>query len=102
MDRGILDRTHLRFFTLRSLKIMMNDVSCKVLDVIPTPLPVQIVFPFTEGKFFAPLHEIFYVLTRGWKTAFAYQFVIMAAPRPAGVLFSRDDESVPERTLKSK
>jgi SAM-dependent methyltransferase len=99
MDRGILDRTHLRFFTLRSLKIMMNDVSCKVLDVIPTPLPVQIVLPFTEKKFFAPLHEIFYVLTRGWKTAFAYQFVIMAAPRPAGAHFSSDDEGVAERSL---
>ena len=79
-DRGILDRTHLRFFTLRSLKKMMKEVSCTVLDVIPTPLPVQIVFPFTENQYFAPLHEAFYALTRCWKTAFAYQFVILAAP----------------------
>ncbi len=64
MDRGILDRTHLRFFTLRSLKKMMNEVSCRVLDVIPTPLPVQIVFPFSENSLFAPFHEILYLLTR--------------------------------------
>ena len=80
MDRGILDRTHLRFFTLRSLKQLMNEVSCEILEAIPTPLPVQLVFPFTESKVFTPLHEAHYVLTRCWKTFFAYQFVIIAAP----------------------
>lgn len=80
MDRGILDRTHLRFFTMRSLKQLMNEVSCEVLDVIPTPLPVQLVFPFTGSKFFIPLHEAHYALASCWKTFFAYQFVIVAAP----------------------
>jgi len=80
IDRGILDRTHLRFFTLRSLKRLMSEVSCKVLIAIPTPLPVQLVLPFTRGKLFAPLHEAHYALTRCWKTFFAYQFVIVAAP----------------------
>lgn len=81
MDKGILDRTHMRFFTLRSLKQMMADVSCDVLKVTPTPLPVQLVFPFTASSAFAPLHELDFVLTRCWKTLFAYQFVILAAPR---------------------
>jgi hypothetical protein len=58
----------------------MSDVSCEVLDAIPTPLPVQLVFPFTENKLFSPLHEAHYALTRCWKTFFAYQFVIVAAP----------------------
>ena len=80
MDRGILDRTHLRFFTLRSLKQLMNEVSCEVLEAIPTPLPVQLVLPFTASGFFAPLHEAHYALTRSWKTLFAYQFVVVAAP----------------------
>lgn len=80
MDRGILDRTHLRFFTLRSLKELMSEVSCEVLDAIPTPLPVQLVLPFTAGKCFSPLHETYYALTRCRKTFFAYQFVVVAAP----------------------
>ncbi len=80
-DRGILDRTHFRFFTRRSLNQLMSDVSCEVLDAIPTPLPVQLVFPLTENKLFSPLHEAHYALTRCWKTFFAYQFVIVAAPR---------------------
>jgi SAM-dependent methyltransferase len=90
MDRGILDRTHLRFFTLKSLEELMNEVSCEVLTAIPTPLPVQLVFPFTENKFFAPLHEIHYAVAHFWKTLFAYQFVIVATPRPVRV-FSQSE-----------
>lgn len=85
MDRGILDRTHLRFFTLRSLKGLMSEISCDVVDAIPTPLPVQLVLPFTAGAWFSPFHEAHYALTRCWKTLFAYQFVIVASPRPASV-----------------
>src|SRR5579863_692921 len=83
MDRGILDRTHLRFFTLRSLKQLMDQVSCEVLEAIPTPLPVQLVLPWTDSRFFAPFHELDYAITRCWPTLFAYQFVIVASPRPA-------------------
>ena len=80
MDKGILDRTHMRFFTLRTLKQMMSEVSCDVLKVIPTPLPVPLVLPFTASRMFTPLHELDYALTRCWKTLFAYQFVVVAAP----------------------
>jgi 2-polyprenyl-3-methyl-5-hydroxy-6-metoxy-1,4-benzoquinol methylase len=79
-DRGILDRTHLRFFTSRSLKQLMTEVSCEVQDIIATPVPVQLVLPLTEQKMFAPLHEFHYAITRAWKSLFAYQFVIVAAP----------------------
>ena len=80
MDRGILDRTHLRFFTLRSLDKMLNEVSCCVLGVVATPLPLQIVLPFTDKRLFGPLHEALYLLTRCWKTGLGYQFVITAVP----------------------
>lgn len=79
-ERGILDKTHLRFFTLRSLKRMMAGVPCRILEIIPTPLPVQLVFPVTENRVFAPLHEVHYALTRLWKTLFAYQFVTAVEP----------------------
>jgi SAM-dependent methyltransferase len=102
MDRGILDRTHLRFFTLRSLKKMMSQVSCGVLGVIPTPLPVQIVLPFTEQKFFTLFHEVCYALTRCWKTALAYQFVVSAAPCHPQVSFDSGDELPTERMLANK
>jgi 2-polyprenyl-3-methyl-5-hydroxy-6-metoxy-1,4-benzoquinol methylase len=99
MDRGILDRTHLRFFTLRTLNKMMSDAMCRVLEVVPTPLPVQIVFPFTDNKFFAPLHAAFYAITRSWKTAFAYQFVIVAAPAQLAVRPEPAHQMLAEGTL---
>jgi len=79
-DRGILDRTHLRFFTFSTLRKMIQEASCKVLEVAPTPLPIQLVIPASESKLFAPLHETHYLLVRLWKTLFAYQFVVRAAP----------------------
>jgi 2-polyprenyl-3-methyl-5-hydroxy-6-metoxy-1,4-benzoquinol methylase len=79
-ERGILDKTHLRFFTLRSVMQMMREVSCEILEIVATPVPVQIVLPFTESRLFAPLHEILYFVTRSWKTAFGYQFVVLAVP----------------------
>lgn len=96
MDRGILDRTHLRFFTMRSLKELMSEVSCDVLDAIPTPLPVQLVLPVTAGNWFAPLHEAHYGLTRCRRTLFAYQFVIVAAPRHRAVLEPSEIDSADE------
>jgi len=83
-DRGILDRTHIRFFTLSGLKNMMREASCRILEVVPTPLPVQLVVPLSESKIFAPLHEAHYLAVRLWKTLFAYQFVVRAVPDIAG------------------
>jgi 2-polyprenyl-3-methyl-5-hydroxy-6-metoxy-1,4-benzoquinol methylase len=96
MDRGILDRTHLRFFTLRSLKRLMNQASCQIEEVIATPLPVQIVLPFTANVIFQPFHEFLYALTRCWKTLFAYQFVIAAEPSVRNVPTESDEAATNE------
>ena len=101
-ERGILDRTHLRFFTLSTLKELLNEVFCDVLEAVPTPLPVQLVLPFTRNRFFAPLHEAHYALTRSWKTLFAYQFVIVAAPRPVRVSQNSADGPARERELPAE
>jgi len=79
-DQGILDRTHLRFFTLQSLKKMLQEASCSIIEIIPTPLPIQTVFPLTEKGIFSPFHEVHYALVRLWKTMFAYQFLVKAIP----------------------
>jgi 2-polyprenyl-3-methyl-5-hydroxy-6-metoxy-1,4-benzoquinol methylase len=106
MDRGILDRTHLRFFTSRSLKQLMKEVSCEVEEVIPTPLPFQLVLPFTGSQVFAPFHAAHYALTRCWKTLFAYQFVAIVAPMKRAALQEPKNLSAvdlaPEKELVSR
>jgi hypothetical protein len=78
---------------------MVAEGLCEMQEVIPTPLPVQLVFPFTESKLFAPLHETLYLLTRSWKTLLAYQFVIVAAPTVPGMVSDRDNEIAREEIL---
>jgi SAM-dependent methyltransferase len=97
-DRGILDKTHLHFFTLRTLTKMLDEVPCRVLDVTPTPVPLQLVLPFTEGDVFAPLHALHYGVTRSWKTVFAYQFVVTAAP--CGQTIGRASDPIPVEAIK--
>ena len=80
-ERGILDRTHLRFFTRRTLNRMLSDASCGVLEWAVTPVPMQIAMPFTDKRLFSPLHEVLYLMTRCWKNGMAYQFVVSVAPR---------------------
>lgn len=84
-DRGILDESHLRFYTQASLKRMLDGASYRILDIVPTPLPVQLVFPVTEKEGFLLMHELHYLLVRSWKTLFAYQFVVRASPDPGAV-----------------
>jgi hypothetical protein len=70
--------------------------------VIPTPLPVQIVLPSTGSALFAPLHEAHYALTRCWKSVFAYQFVITAAPRTSLRPQSSSKQEAPECETANK
>ena len=77
-DRGILDRTHLRFFTLATLRKLLAECSCRCVEITATPIPIQLVIPVVENRLFLPLHEIHYFLVRLWKTFFGYQFVIRA------------------------
>lgn len=79
-DRGILDRTHLRFFTLASMRRMINDASCRILELRPTSVPVQLVVPWTDNGFFAPLHELHFLTVKLCKTLLAYQFVVRVIP----------------------
>ena len=82
-DRGILDRTHLRFFSLKSLKTLLNRCGFDVRKIYATPIPVQMILPVTNRQFFAPLHGLHHLVVRLWKTLFAYQFVVKADVRTA-------------------
>jgi SAM-dependent methyltransferase len=79
-DRGILDRGHLRFFTLAGIKQMMGETACRILELRPTSAPVQLVFPWSDRRAFGPLHELHFLSVRLCPTLLAYQFVLRAAP----------------------
>jgi 2-polyprenyl-3-methyl-5-hydroxy-6-metoxy-1,4-benzoquinol methylase len=75
-DRGILDRTHLRFFTHRSFLQFLQDSGLKVVSLTVTPIPLPLVSPFFQsnsmGRF---VYNIFASLTRLFPTLLGYQLV---------------------------
>jgi 2-polyprenyl-3-methyl-5-hydroxy-6-metoxy-1,4-benzoquinol methylase len=79
-ERGILDKTHLRFFTLASLMRMVSDTGFRAVDIVATPLPIQLIVRATDHRLLNPLHELHYTIVRMWKSMFAYQFVVKARP----------------------
>jgi len=75
-DRGILDRTHLRFFTKRSFAAILRDAGLGVEELVATPVPLPLVVP---PRFHGPLLDAAHALSaraaRAWKGGLAYQFV---------------------------
>jgi hypothetical protein len=44
-ERGILDKTHLRFFTRKTFKNLINNPNIKILQLKASPLPIEIIIP---------------------------------------------------------
>ena len=83
-DRGILDRTHLRFFTLRSFRDFLREAGLECEEIIATPVPLLLVIPPRyHGRWLRALHGVNATMSRCWKTMFGYQFVAVAHPRDA-------------------
>ena len=78
-DRGILDRTHLRFFTRSSGRTLLEAGGFRVRKVSPTSMPVELAVPALGRPPLAPLVRAATSLAaRAWPTLFGYQFVFEA------------------------
>ena len=75
-DRGILDRTHLRFFTRRTLVALLREAGLSVTELTVTPVPLPLVVPERwHGAWLRGLHGWSARAARGWPGGLAYQFV---------------------------
>lgn len=78
-DRGILDRTHLHFFTRRTLLAMLRDSGLHIQRMAVTPIPLDLVHPFFARQAFGRwLHGLLARLTGLFPTLLGYQFVVQA------------------------
>jgi len=81
-DRGILDRTHLRFFTRASFVELVTGCGLDVVELRATPTPFEEAFPrLGDSALYAAVAPINAALANRWKTMFAYQFIAVATPR---------------------
>jgi 2-polyprenyl-3-methyl-5-hydroxy-6-metoxy-1,4-benzoquinol methylase len=75
-DRGILDRTHLRFFTKRTFAALLRDAGLSVEELVATPVPLPLVVPpRLHGPVLDTIHALSAGAARAWKGGLAYQFV---------------------------
>lgn len=74
-ERGLMDRTHLRFFTKRTLLAAVQAAGYRVVEMdVTCPLPVLRREPFNRAAHWLGLR---------WKNLLAYQFIVVATPGPA-------------------
>lgn len=75
-ERGILDKTHLRFYTRRSLRRLIEDCGLEIEHMTPTPLPIEEAIPV--ARHFGELSALADAFTRLLPTVLGYQFVVRA------------------------
>jgi SAM-dependent methyltransferase len=81
-DRGILDRTHLRFFTRRTFRDLIEQSGYRVLAEVATPAPIEeVVTAAADGGNAYFLQPIGAGMARSMPTLFGYQFVAKIVPR---------------------
>lgn len=80
-DRGILDKTHLRFFTKSVFIQLLERCGLEISFIKPTPIPLELISPFfnTRPGFF--LYKIFAGITMLFPTLLGFQFVAGARKR---------------------
>ena len=78
-ERGILDITHKRLFTLSSLLRLLRDCGYVTERVIPVAAPFEAVFGGWLGSLLGRANRFLLVL---WRRLFAFQFIVVCRPLP--------------------
>ncbi|MFM8304866.1 MAG: methyltransferase domain-containing protein, partial [Actinomycetota bacterium] len=77
-QRGILDRTHLRFFTMRTLAQMLRRANLSVRELQSVGLPFD-ALSVQPGKI-SPIRRVDDFLAKHWPNMFACQYVVEVTP----------------------
>lgn len=91
IDRGILDNTHLRFFTARSLRALLDDAGLVVDRFTATPAPLYQMLPERWHKrWVAVTHTINAAIARNLPRVLGYQFIVLARPKDGALGAGRE------------
>ena len=80
--RGILDTTHVRLFTRKTLERLVSDAGFELLETDSAALPLEEVLPRLDGSPAAALRGLNQLLGRLRPGLFAYQFLVAPRARP--------------------
>jgi hypothetical protein len=77
---GILDRTHTRLFTFRSLRHLLRDAGFRIKRIEGVPAPVPLVVSGSLGGWLLRVNQFFIRLS---KTLFSFQIFVVAEFTPS-------------------
>jgi predicted TPR repeat methyltransferase len=81
-DRGILDHTHLRFYTLRTIRREIEKAGFRILAVRGSSVPIRLIIGrFTPEPLLRLGERVLTWITRVWRSLFAYQIIVVAQKR---------------------
>jgi predicted TPR repeat methyltransferase len=81
-DRGILDHTHLRFYTKRTIRRDVENAGFRILEMGGSSVPIRLIIGRYTPEFLLRIGErMLSWLTRIWRGLFAYQIILVAAKR---------------------
>lgn len=80
--RGIMDGSHVHFYTRSTLRTLLEECGYRIVKFEATPIPLPDLFPELASSVLLRLvHFLSHQHARLWKSLFAYQFVVSAVPR---------------------
>ena len=78
-ERGILDNTHLRFYTMRTIRREVENAGFRVVAVSGSSIPIRLIIGrFTPGPLLRAGEKLLTLITRLWLSLFAYQIIVVA------------------------
>ncbi len=78
-DRGILDNTHLRFYTLRTIRREVEAAGFRILETRGSSVPLRLIIGrFTPELILRIGEKVLSLVTRMWRSLFAYQIILVA------------------------
>lgn len=81
-DRGILDRTHLRFFTRASARRMINESGYRIEKEVMTVIPVELALGFSpKNRLMRLLTELVHIATQLAPGLLGYQSMFVLRPK---------------------
>jgi hypothetical protein len=82
-DKGILDRTHLRFFTAKSAAELLHGAGVRIRHRHATAVPLPVLSPlFSPGRPLYPIHAFNARVTDAWPGMLGYQYVYIGEWQP--------------------
>jgi hypothetical protein len=81
-ERGILDRTHLHFYTRKSSRALLEDSGWEIVEAKTTVMPLELVLGLAAGnRLMRAITEVLALCTAVFPGLLGYQFVYLARPR---------------------